>query len=152
MVYFIYGKRHYIHNAEPLPVVKYKLLDCQNIEALDWTLLDPHNDGVIVTLIPNGSRQIFQTADMSGIQFEIKCEKVIQENNAYSPEDLTDLLKENERQLDSYAILVKRLNDKVKGISNFLEKELDSNLRKLKGANWLTEDKKQFLHGQIAII
>jgi hypothetical protein len=55
----------WIHNTDPLPVVRYNLLDCKNIEALDWASFDPDNDGVIVTLIPNGALHVFQTTDMS---------------------------------------------------------------------------------------
>ncbi|HXB91335.1 MAG TPA: hypothetical protein VNU72_03565 [Puia sp.] len=142
----------WIHSTEPLPVVKYRLVGCKNMEALDWALLDLYNDGVVVTSIPNGSLYLFQTTDMGGVKFEIQCERIIQEESAYSTDDLTEFLKDAKRQLDNEAIFVNRLQETINALSHFLEKELEINNRKLDQADWLTEAKKQFLHGQNMII
>ena len=134
------------------PVVRYVLLGCKNIEALNWGLLDLDIDGVIISSFNAGDHYVFQTTDMGGSQFEVTCERIIQEEKAYEVDDLTDLIKETIRQLDDETGRTNKLHDKIQGISLYLEKGLESNSRKLNQAKWLTGKKKQFLHGQNTII
>ncbi len=112
----------WIYNPAPFPVVKYLLIGCKNIEALNWDSMDTHLDGVIIALIDNGDHSIFQTTDRGGNQFEVKCERLVEEEKAYETEDLTDLLKEANRQLDNETTLVNRLQEMINALCHFLEK------------------------------
>jgi len=140
------------YNNALLPVVRYILPGCKNIDGLNWELLTADIDGVIISSFSIGDRYVFQTTDIGGNKFEVNCERIIQEEKTYDIEDLTDLIKETCRQLDGETAHIKKLQDKIQDITLHLEKELNSNSRKLNQADWLTGDKKQFIQGQNTII
>jgi hypothetical protein len=142
----------WIFNASIFPVVKYTLLNCQNIESLDWESLDIHHDGVVISTNNLGDLYIFHTTDIGGREFEVTCERVIREERNYDVEDLTDLINEISSQHDGETAFFKRLQSKIEDVRLCLEKELDTNNRKLGQADWLSEEKKQFLKGQNSII
>jgi hypothetical protein len=142
----------WIFNTSIFPVVKYTLLNCENIKSLDWELLDIHDDGVVISTINFGDLYIFHTTDIGGREFQVTCERVIREERNYDVGDLTDLINEINRQHDAEIGFFKRLQSKIDDVRYYLEKELDTNNLKLGQADWLSEEKKHFLEGQNSII
>lgn len=142
----------WIYDTGPSPVVRYILLGCKNLEELDWKFLDISGDGITISTIRQGSHYILQMTDVAGDQFKVKCKRIIHEDKTYDNDDLTDLLKEANRKLDDDAVLISKLRDKIERICHYLEKELNGNVQRLKQADWLVNEKKQFLQRQNTLI
>jgi hypothetical protein len=143
-----YKECTWIYSPDPLPVVNYKLVDCRNIQIVEWDTMDEFNDGVIVESLDSDEHFIFQTTDLGGHQVKIECAQIIREDSEYTIEDLIDLTDESEKHRDAEAIVTARLRDKAEELKRFIVHELDIVERKVTQAEWLSEDKRNYLFGQ----
>lgn len=147
-----YKECPWLYNREPLPVVKYRLLGCRDIQLVEWDSMDVFNDGVLVETIENGEHFIFQTTDLGGYQVQIACAQIIREDGDYSREDLMDLIEEVLKQREADEKVTASIREKTEELRRFLVHELDIVDRKMTQAEWLSQDKKQFLYGQRDIL
>jgi len=142
----------WIYNNGKFPVAIYKLIGCRDIDKVEWDYMDAFNDGIIATAVQETDHFIFEAVDLGGREFRVECNEVIRSDREYEKEDLIDLLKESQRQIERTGDLTKKLKTQIEDLRHYLEKELDINKRKADQAAWLPEDKKQFILGQNALI
>lgn len=142
----------WIYNENPFPVIKYILINCRDLNAIKFDLLDPYDDGLVIDVRQEDSVSIFEATDMGGDKVRIICDKIVQEECDYARQDLIDLIKEFLNQRDGEYDTVARLTKREDQLKQFLNHELDIVTRKITQANWLSEGKKQFLQGQQEII
>ncbi len=142
----------WIYDEKPMPVVSYTMTNCKDLTKVDFTDIDPHNDGVIVETRQENNQSVFETADMGNRKVTIVCEKVVRQEREYRKEDFIDLLKEFQKQRDDEYETVKMFKDRVEDLKKYLDRELDISERKRNQAGWLTEDRKQFIEGQQDIL
>jgi hypothetical protein len=140
----------YFFNIETFPIVKYTLLNCEDLASKNFEDIDSYNDGVLVTVKEESNKTAFEATDMGGRVFQIVCQKVIKEEIEYRKQDYVDLLRELIKQRDNEYELSNKYNHRLESIKTFLEKEIDINERKLSQADWLTSDKKKFFEGELS--
>ena len=142
----------WIYNDKPLPVVKFILTNCINLTSIKFDSIDYYNDGVIVDIRQENNRSVFETTDMGDVKVKIVCDKVVKEEREYNSEDFIDLIKEILNQRDSEHDTTTMFSKRADDLKHFLNRELDITDRKIKQADWLTEEKKHFLEGQKSIL
>ena len=141
----------YFYNVETFPVVKYTLLNCQDLASKNFEDIDDYNDGVFVETRKETNHDVFDATDMGDRVFKIICEKIIKEEFEYRKQDYIDLLKEVIKQRDDEYEVTNRLYKQLEELKMFLEKEIDINQRKsLNQADWLTSDKRHFIEGKLS--
>lgn len=142
----------WIYNDSPLPVVKYILTNCVNLTDIKFDSIDYYNDGVIVDIRQENNCSVFEITDIGDIKVKIVCDRVVKEEREYNSENFIDLIKEVLKQRDSEHDTTTMFSKRADDLKHFLNRELDIADRKLKQADWLTEDKIHFLEGQISIL
>jgi hypothetical protein len=142
----------WIYNENPFPAVKYTLTNCKDIKSIKFDSIDYYNDGLIIETSQEKDKAVFETTDMGGVKVKIICDKIEKEESAYSSQDLVALIKEISIQRDNEYEISAMLTQRADNLKQFLNHELDIITRKITQADWLTEDKKHFLHGQQEII
>jgi hypothetical protein len=140
----------YNYNTEAFPVVKYTLLNCQDLASKNFEDIDYHNDGLFVETREESNHHIFEATDMGGEVFQIICEKIVKEDLEYRKQDYIDLLKEIIKQRDEEYEVTNKYYHQLENLKLFLEKEIDINERKLGQANWLTSDKRKLIEGELS--
>jgi len=141
-----------LNESTPNPVVKFTLNNCRDVENIKFDNLDYYNDGVTVDIGNEGSLSFFRTIDMSGIETKILSDKAIREDLEYRQVDLIDIIKSLKKESEINNERAVMLYDRMKALTNSLKHDLVIIDRKLEEANWLTDNKKQFLEGQKNII
>lgn len=139
----------YFYNPETLPVVKYTLLNCEDLASKNFDNIGCDNDGVLVEIREVDSKSIFEATDMGGSVFQIHCQKITSEELDYRKQDFIDLIKELIKQRDDGHETANKHYKHYKEIKTFLEKEVDITERKINEASWLTSDKRKFLEGEL---
>jgi hypothetical protein len=140
----------HIYNFETFPVVKYTLINCEDLASRNFDDIDYHNDGLFVETREENNRYVFEATDMGGDVFKIICDKIIKEELEYRKQDYVDLLKEIIKQRDDEYEVVNKYYHQLENLKSFLEKEIDINERKLNQADWLTNEKKKSLEGELS--
>ena len=140
----------HIYNIEPLPIVKFTLVNFLNVDLMCFENIDYYNDGVTIGVEKVGDRFIFEISSMADEQIKIICDKVIKEELEYRKEDFIYLIKEisNQRDeaYDSNISLQKRLDN----LEKWIKKEIENSYTKLDQANWLSSDKKHSLKAELS--
>ena len=67
---------YWIYNDEPLPVVKYTLANCKNLDSVDLDSIDCYNDGLIIDTRQEGNLSVFETTDLEDFKVNIVCDKI----------------------------------------------------------------------------
>jgi hypothetical protein len=142
----------WIYNEEPLPVIKYTLRNCKNLDEIDFTTIDYYNDGLTVEVRQQDNYFVFETTDMGNVKMTVLCDKIEKVEREYSKSDYVYLIKEFIRQRDEAYENVTILNKQIDSLKQFLSHELDIINRKINQAIWLTDDKKNFLEGRQEVI
>jgi hypothetical protein len=142
----------WIYNEDPLPVVKYTLKNCKNLNEIDFASIDHYNDGLVIEVKQEDNHFVFETTDMGNRKTTTFCDKIEKEELEYSSNDYIYLIKEFAKQRDEAYDNVTTLNKRVDSLKQFLNHELDIINRKIDQAIWLTGDKKSFLEGRQDII
>lgn len=142
----------WIYNADPYPVLKYRLTNCKNIKNIDFDHIDYYNDGLTLNVTQNDNLFHFETIDIGGRTTTIVCENVEKSQEAYSKSDLIYLINEITKQRDDEYDSTNKLREKLADIKKALTQELDAITRKLNQANWLKDDKKNYLVGKQEIL
>ena len=142
----------WIQSDNPMPVVIYTLTNCKDLDKVDFTHIDLHNDGIIIETLQQDNQFVFETSDMGNVKITIACDNIVQQEQDYRKEDFIDLLKEFQRQRDEEYETVKMFNNRVEDLKKFLDRELNISERKRNQADWLNQDKKHFLEGQQDIL
>ena len=142
----------WIYNENPYPVVKYTLINCKNLNSIEFDTIDYYNDGLIIDTRHESGLSVFETTDINGVKVKIKCDKIEKEEREYNSQDFVDLIKEILKQRDDESETIALLTKRMDNLIQFLNHELDITTRKISQADWLTKDKKHFLHGQQEII
>ncbi len=137
-----------LNESTPNPVVKFTLTNCRNVADLKFDNINYYNDGVIIDIGNESALTFFRAIDMSGIATKILCDKVIREDLKYRQPDLIDIIKSTKKESDNNNDTTVMLYDRINTLTNSLKHDLDIIDRKLAEANWLTNDKRQFLEGQ----
>jgi hypothetical protein len=143
---------YWIYNEDLLPVIKYTLRNCMNLNEIDFTSIDYYNDGLVIKIKQENNHFVFETTDMGDRKTTAYCDKIEKEELEYSSNDYIYLIKEFTRQRDEAYENEINLNKKIDGLKQFLNHELDIINRKVKQASWLTSDKKNFLEGRKDLI
>jgi len=138
----------WIYNENPLPVVKFTLTNCKNVESLNFDSIDYYNDGLIIETRQESGLSVFETTDMGGVKVKIICDKIEKEEREYNSQDFVELIKEILKQRDNEFDTAVMLTKGTDNLKQYLNHELDVITRKITLADWLTEAKKQFLLGQ----
>ena len=134
------------------PVVRFTLTNCHDVADIKFDNIDYYNDGVIVDIYKEGELTFFRASDMSSIETKILCDKVIREDLEYRQIDLIDIIKSIKKESDNNNDTVVTLHDRINALANSLKHDLNIIDRKLAEANWLNNDKKEFLEGQKYVI
>lgn len=142
----------WIYNADPFPVIKYRLTNCKDINSIDFDHIDYYNDGLVITVTQIDNSFQFETMDMGGRTTNIICENVEKNEEAYSKSDLIYLINEITKQRDAEYDSLTKLTEKLTELKKSLAHELDIISRKISQANWLTDDKKSYLQGRQEIL
>jgi hypothetical protein len=144
--------KDYTHffNIETFPIVKYTLLNCEDLGFKNFDNIDFHNDGAFVKTMEDNNHFVFEMTDMGGEVFQIVCEQIIIEELEYRKEDYIDLLKEMIKQRDDEYELANKYYSQLESLKIFLEKEMGIHERKLKQANWLPNDKRKVIEGELS--
>jgi hypothetical protein len=142
----------YNYNESEFPVVWFKLSKCKHLDKVDFKELDYYNDGITVDLKKNDSGEVFTATDMGGITVTIECEKIYYEKREYRKKDLIDIIKNLQRQVDDNHGREDKLVTQREVIRTYLTKEIETTNIKLTQADWLTEQKKQFLNGHLTTL
>jgi hypothetical protein len=143
----------YIFNeTDSFPVVKFSLINCKNLSDTEFENIDYYNDGITADIKTETEQTVFHLTDMGGIETQIFCEKVVQEELGYRQSDLIDIIRSTKKESDENVERAVMFNNRIESLTNTLKHNLDIIQRKLEQANWLTTDKKQFLEGQQNII
>ncbi len=142
----------YNYNEAEFPVVCFKLTNCKHLDKVDFKELDYYNDGITVDLKKNGSSEIFTATDMGGITVTIECEKIDSQKREYGKTDLIEIIKNLQSRLDDYHDRENKLVKQREEIKTYLTKEIETTGIKLTQADWLTEQKKQFLNGHLTTL
>ncbi len=142
----------YIYNEAEFPVVCYKLTKCKNLDKVDFESMDHYNDGVTIDIKKNGSGTTFTTTDMGGVTVTIECEKIDSEKREYDKSDLVDIIKFLQGQVEDYNDRQTKLFKQREEIKSYLTKEIETTDIKLTQADWLTDQKKQFLNGHLTTL
>ncbi|MFN7912442.1 MAG: hypothetical protein ACK5QC_11515 [Bacteroidota bacterium] len=140
------------YNEKPLPIVKYTLTNCKDLNSIKLDTIGYYNDGFTIETRQESNKTVFEMTDIDDVKIKIICDKSEKEEREYNKQDfvdlITEILKQRDNEYDAVALLTKRADD----LKQFLNHELDVATRKITQANWLTEDKKHFLLGQQEII
>jgi len=140
------------YNEKPLPVVTFSLTNCHDLKNIQFDFIDEFNDGVIVDIKQENNLSVFETTDMGDYKVKIICDKVVQEEREYNREDFIDLIKEILKQRDHEHEITIEFNKRADDLKRYLNHESDVVNRKIKQADWLTDDKKHFFKGQQDIL
>ena len=139
----------YLFNeTDSFPVVKFSLINCEDLSDIEFENIDYYNDGITADI----KKTIFHVTDMGGIETQISCDEVVREDIEYRQSDLIDIIKLTKKESTENDERAVMFNNRIEGLTNTLKHDLDIIQRKLEQANWLTTDKKQFLEGQQNII
>jgi len=138
----------WIYNDDPLPVIKYTLKNCKNLNEIDFTSIDYYNDGLVIEVKEEDNHFVFETTDMGDRKTTAVCEKIEREEFEYSSSDYVYLIKEFTKQRDEAYDNATIFNKRIDELKQFLNHELDIISRKINQAIWLTDDKKNFLEGR----
>jgi hypothetical protein len=139
----------WIFNNESLPVVKFLLTNCRNLQSVDFDSIDYHNDGVTIETYKEENRHIFETTDMGNRKVSIICDQIKMEELEYSKKDFVKLIKEMQSQRDEMEEIVTRLKKQIDNLKHLLNHELEIIDRKIGEANWLTNERKCLLEGEL---
>lgn len=138
-----------VSSKKSLPVLKFILKNCRRISEIDFDFIDIYDDGVHVYIRRGKNQTVFETIDLGGRKVKMICDEVIKKEEDYSREDFINFMKELLKQRDNEREVADGLWKKEEELKKFLSKELDIAERKLKQANWLSEERKGFLKGKI---
>ena len=136
----------HIYNNEAFPVVKYTLLNCEDLAKN----LDYYNDGLLIETRPESNYSVFEAKDMGGHIFKIACEQIIKEELEYGKQDYIDLLKEIIKQSDEEHEVTSKYHHQLQMLKAQLEKDIGVNERKLQQADWISSEKRKFLEGELS--
>ncbi|UFH53040.1 hypothetical protein [Spirosoma sp. KNUC1025] len=136
------------YNSDPFPVIKYCLTNCKSINDIDFDHIDYYNDGLVITVTQIDNLFQFKTTDMGGSTTIIVCEDVERKVEAYSQSDLIYLINEITKQRDDEYDSSNKLREKLADLKKSLTHELDTITRKINQANWLSDDKRNYLEGK----
>ena len=142
----------WIYNEDPLPVIKYTLKNCKNLNEIDFTSIDYYNDGLVIEVKQEDNHFVFETTDMGNRKTIALCDKIEKEELEYSSNDYIYLIKEFTNQRDEAHNNLTTLNERIDSLKHFLHHENDIIDRKIQQASWLTDDKKHFLECRQDII
>ena len=142
----------WIYNEDPLPVIKYTLKNCKNLNDIDFTSIDYYNDRLVIEIKQEDNHFVFETTDMGNSKTIAFCDKIEKEELEYSSNDYIYLIKEFTKHRDEAYDNVTTLNKLIDSLKQFLNHELDIINRKIDQAIWLTSDKKSFLKGRQDVI
>lgn len=142
----------WIYNEDPKPVIKYTLINCRNLDEIDFGSIDYYNDGLTIEIKQVDNHFVFETKDIGASKTTIFCNKIEKEELDYSSNDYIYLIKEFTKQRDKADNSLAALNERIDSIKKFLYHELDIINRKINQADWFTDDKKNFLEGRQDII
>jgi len=143
----------YIFNESTLnPIVKFTLTNCRHLTDITFDNIDYYNDGLNIDVANENGLTAFRLIDTNGSGTKIFCDKAVREDLKYRQTDLVDFIKSAKKEIDEDYEKIVMLNNKIDCLTNSLKHDLDIIDRKLAQANWLTNDKKQFLEGQKNII
>jgi hypothetical protein len=142
----------WIYNADLLPVVKFTLINCKDIEAIKFDAIDSYNDGVIVDVRQEGDYTILETNDEGDVRVKMICDQVVKEEREYNREEFIFFINEILTQRDDKYSTVSMLRQRTAELKKNLNRELDIINRKINLAVWLTNEKRKFLEGQKYIL
>jgi hypothetical protein len=140
----------HIYNIETFPVVRYTLINCKDLASKNFDEIDYHNDGLFIESREENNCCVFEATDLGGDVFTIICDKIIKKELEYSKQDYVDLIKEIIKQRDDECEVVNNYYHQLGKLKSFLEKEIDINERKQNQADWLQNEKKKFLEGELS--
>ncbi len=143
---------YWIYNDEPLPVVKYTLANCKNLDSVDLDSIDFYHDGLIIDTRREDNLSVFETTDLEDFKVNIVCDKIEKEERPYNTHDYVDLIKEILKQRDTEQEALTNFNKRQDVLVKSLKHELETVTRKINQADWLTDEKKHFLQGQQDIL
>ncbi|TDH26897.1 hypothetical protein EXU57_08815 [Segetibacter sp. 3557_3] len=139
----------HIYNIETFPVVKYTLINCEELASINFDDIEYQNDGLFVENREEHNRSVFEATGIAGEVFKIICDEIIREDLEYRKQDYVDLLNEMIKQRDDEHEVVDKYYQQLENLKFFLEKEIDVSERKLNQADWLTNDKRHFVEGEL---
>jgi hypothetical protein len=149
---FFHKDYTYNYNPETYPVVKYTLVNCQNVNNHQFSSFADDNDGISIAVkSENGVSKLILT-NVSDTSISIHCESIIKEDIKYREEDfvhlINEILKQRNEALDSNSKSIDLLFE----LKYFMEQEVIKLDRKKSEAQWLQDEKRQFLEGQKNIL
>jgi hypothetical protein len=139
----------WIFNDESLPVVKFLLTNCRNLQSVDFDSIDYHNDGVTIEIYKEENRHVFETTDMGNRKVSIICDQIKREELEYCKKDFVKIIKEIQSQRDEMDERVTGLKKQIDNLKHLLNHELEIVDRKIGEATWLTNEKKNLLEGEL---
>jgi hypothetical protein len=149
---FFHKDYPYNYNPEEFPVVKYSLINCRDINNYKLATYADDNDGVFIDVKVENEKNKFILTDVSGTTITIVCDKVLNQHIKYREEDFVHLIKEILKQRDEATDSNTKSLDILFEVKYFIEEEVISVGKKISEAQWLPEEKKQFLEGQKNIL
>ena len=143
----------YLFNeTDSFPIVKFSLIDCKNLAEIDFVDIDYYNDGISIEINEVNEQTIFNLIDVGNIETIILCDKVLREDLEYRQSDLINIIKSVKKESFENYKIIETSNSRLDALKKLLTRDLDIIQRKLKQADWLTGNKKQFLEGQQNVI